>query len=70
MVENMIFLNGYNEPRELSVIDIFPGKYDQALDEMIDDALSRGFLSKDFRTADSLAAGILPIDSHVTALPA
>ncbi|AEX75640.1 transposase [Corynebacterium diphtheriae bv. gravis] len=49
---------------------MFPGKYDQALDEMIDDALSRGFLSKDFRTADSLAAGNLPIDSHVTALPA
>ncbi|WP_410494657.1 ALF repeat-containing protein [Corynebacterium belfantii] len=49
---------------------MFLGKYDQALDEMIDDALSRGFLSKDFRTADSLAAGNLPIDSHVTALPA
>lgn len=49
---------------------VFPGKYDQALDEMIDDALSRGFLSKDFRIADNLDAGNLSIDSHITVLPA
>ncbi|OJI02227.1 hypothetical protein BKD75_09665 [Corynebacterium diphtheriae] len=46
----------------------FPGKYDQALDEMIDDALERGFLSKDFRTLSNPDAGNLTKNSLVTAV--
>lgn len=36
-----------------------PGKYDQALDEMIDDALERGFLKEDFRTKVTKTVGTL-----------
>ncbi|WP_200450347.1 hypothetical protein [Corynebacterium macginleyi] len=46
----------------------FNGKYDQALDEMIDDALARGFLSKDFRAGNTRIADNLTMDSHTTTL--
>lgn len=46
----------------------FNGKYDQALDEMIDDALARGFLSKDFRTGNTRIADNLAMDSNTTTL--
>ena len=46
----------------------FNGKYDQALDEMIDDALARGFLSKDFRDGNTRIADNLTMDSHTTTL--
>lgn len=46
----------------------FNGKYDQVLDEMIDDALARGFLSKDFRAGNTRIADNLAMDSNTTTL--
>ena len=48
----------------------FHGKYDQALDEMIDDALARGFLSKDFRIGNSRAADNLTMKPNYATLVA
>ena len=48
----------------------FAGKYDQALDEMIDDALARGFLSKDFRIGNSRAADNLAMKPNYATLVA
>ncbi|MDK8472784.1 hypothetical protein [Corynebacterium accolens] len=48
----------------------FAGKYDQALDEMIDDALARGFLSKDFRIGNSRAADNLTMKPNYATLVA
>jgi len=48
----------------------FPGKYDQALDEMMDDALARGFLSKDFRIGNSRAADNLTMKPNYATLVA